>query len=320
MPADRPLVAFPLILPWRQDFWSLPLFFPDLKVGVLWQWPAGIPYQGRPLPPEAAAGGPGLSHYAPGELKQWQAYEEYSSSREEFGDILRALRGEPAEPQVTEGPWKDQDPLSLAWQLEVMEADQEAHLAQVDRGDEWLGQMLTPEETWEETGSLTAAPEDIEVLDPATARLRYLLWRREMGGLLGPESMPLLLGRTSRTTFTSLRREAGGGRAQRARVRLSGCRTEEEYQAAQTAAAETGWQQEFRQRLGVCLLAAESSGDLEPSAGELNNWLAQELPRLWPELPSWTWELEIWGREPEVPEAGEALLAWGGLGKAVVPG
>jgi hypothetical protein len=319
MPANRPLVAFPLILPWRQEFWSLPLFFPDLKVGVLWQWPPEIPYQGRPLPPEAAAGGRELSHYAPGELKQWQAFEEYSSDREKVSDIVRALRGEPAEPGAPEGPWKDQDPMSLAWQLEVMEADQEAHLAQVDRGDEVLGQMFAPE-TWEETGPLTTAPEDIEVLDPETARLRYLLWRREMGALWGPERVPLLLGRTSPTIFMSLRREAGGGGAPKARLQLPGCRTAEEYQAAHQAAAQAGWLPEFHQRLGACLLAAEPGGDLESRAWELNNWLAQKLPRLWPELPSWTWELEVWAREPEVGEGGGALLAWGGLGKGVVPG
>jgi hypothetical protein len=318
MSANRPLVAFPLILPWRQEFWSLPLFFPDLQVGVLWQWPPGIPYQGRPLPPEAVAAGKELSHYAPGELKQRQAYEEYASDREELDDILRALRGA-AEPPATEGPWKGQDPLSLAWQLEVMEADQEAHLAQVDRGDELLDQMLIPE-TSEEPGSAALAPEDIEVLDPETARLRYLLWRRELGDRLGPRSVPLLLGRTSQTIFISLRREAGGGGAPRARVRLPGCRTEAEYQAARNAAAQVGWQEEFRQRLEACLQPAEQGGDLEPPARELNHWLAAELPRLWPELPPWSWELEIWAREPEIQEAGETLLAWAGLGKGVVPG
>ncbi|MEJ2071279.1 MAG: hypothetical protein P8X58_12905 [Syntrophobacterales bacterium] len=95
----------------------------------------------------------------------------------------------------------------------------------------------------------------MEVLDPETARLRYLLWRREMGALLVPGSVPLLLGRTSQTIFTSLRREAGGGAAPRVRFRLPGCRTEDEYQAAQQAAPTGGWQGEFHQRLGACLLA-----------------------------------------------------------------
>jgi len=319
MPTNRSFVAFPLVLPWRQEFWSLPLYFPDLKVGVLWQWPAGLPYQGRPLPPDAVAGDKELGRYAPGELKQWQAYEEYASDREKVSDIVRALRAQPAEPRVPEGPWKDRDPLSLAWKLEVMEADQEAHLAQVDRGDEWLGQILSPE-TIEESGSLPVAPEDIEVLDPETARLRYLLWRREMADFLGPASVPLLLGRTSQSIFMSLRREAGGGGAPRARVRLPGCRSAEEYQAAHNAAAQLGWLKEFHPKLEACLAAAQPGGELESRAWELNHWLADDLPRLWPEVPAWSWELEIWAPEPGIQEAGETLLAWGGLGKAVVPG
>jgi hypothetical protein len=319
MPVTRQFVAFPLILPWRQEFWSLPLFFPDLQMGVLWQWPPGFPFQGRPLPPDAAAGGKELRHYAPGELKQWQAYEEYASSREEVEDILRALRGEPAEPQVPGGPWQDEDAYNLAWQLEVMEADQEAHLSRVDQEKEWLALELVPE-AWEEPGGLVTAPEDTEVLDPDTARLRYLLWRREMGALLGPGSVPLLLGRTSQTIFTSLRREAGGGAAPRVRFRLPGCRTEDEYQTAKDAATQSGWRKEFHQKLGVCLNSAEQGAGLELSVRELGRWTTEELPRLWPGLPSWTWDLEIWAGEPDITEGGETLLAWGGLGKAVVPG
>ena len=28
------IVAFPVILPWREEFWTLPLYFPDLQVGA----------------------------------------------------------------------------------------------------------------------------------------------------------------------------------------------------------------------------------------------------------------------------------------------
>jgi hypothetical protein len=319
MPATWQVVAFPLVLPWRQEFWSLPLYFPKLRVGVLWQWPQGLPYQGRPLPPEAVAGGQELRHYAPGELKQWQAYEEYTSSHEEVEDIVRALKGAPAEPEMAGGPWKDKDALSLAWQLEVMEADQEAHLAMVDQGEEGLAEALTPE-IWEAPGEFTVSPDEIEVLDPETARLRYLLWRREIGAHLVSESLPLLLGRTARTIFASLRQEAGGGKAPRVRFTLPGCRTEDEYHAAKNGEKGVRWQREFDQRLGACLTAADQGADLERSAQELTRWLAEDLPRLWPGVPSWTWDLEIWGREPEATEGGEALLAWGGLGKEVVPG
>jgi hypothetical protein len=317
MPMTWRIVAFPMILPWRPEFWTLPLFFPDLEVGVLWQWPAAVPYQGRPVPPQAAAGVRDIKHYAPGELKQWQAYEEYASDQEGVEDIVRALKGQPAEPGVAAGPWKDEEAANLAWQLEVMEADQEAHLAKVDQGDKWLAEILSPE-SLEEPGSLAGAPGDIEVLDPELARLRYLLWKREMGSILTPGSAPLLLGRTSRSIFTSLRQEAGGGLAPRVRLALPGCRTEEEYRAGQKTSLE--WRQGFQELLGACLTAADQGADLTGPAQELTHWLGEELPRHWPEIPAWTWDLEIWGRDPKAGEGAETLLAWGGLGREVVPG
>jgi hypothetical protein len=313
------LVAFPMILPWRPEFWTLPLFFPDLTVGVLWQWPPGLPYQGRPLPPQAAAGTRDVRHYAPGELKQWQAYEEYASSREEIEDIVRALRGEPAQPRVADGPWQDEEAASLAWQLEVMEADQEAHLARVDRGEEWLAEILAPEPL-EEPGSFSGSPGALEFLDPETARLRYLLWRREMGALLGAESAPFLLGRTSQTIFASLRQEVGTVKPPLVRFKLPGCRTEEEYQAARKAGGAPEWLKGFQELLGACLTAADQRADLKLPAQEFTRWLAEELPRYWADVPSWTWDLEIWGRDPEAGEGGETLLAWAGLGKEVLPG
>lgn len=317
MSATWRLVAFPMIVPWRAEFWSLPLYFPDLAVGVLRQWPQGLPFRGRPLPPEAAAGGRDLRHYAPGELTQWRAYEEFAGGREEVADILRALRGEPPEPPRPGGPWKDDDAWRVAWQLEVMEAEQDADLAKVDRGESWLGEALAPE-TWEEPTDYAALAGDKEVLDPETARLRYLLWRREMGAQLSPPSAPLLLGRTSQAIFASLRKAVGGGKAPRMRFRLPGLRREEDYQAARGAAAD--WQAEFRRLLEACLAAADQEGDMETSAQELTRWLEDELPRLWPDAPASTWDLEIWGREPDSPEGGETLLAWGGLGKGLIPG
>ena len=318
MSATWGFAAFPMILPWRPEFWSLPLFFPDLKVGVLWQWPSGVPYRGRPLPPKAVAGRD-VRDYAPGELKQWQAYKEYSDSQEEVEDIVRVLRGEPARPEVAGGPWQGEEASSLAWQLEMMEADQEAHLAKIDRGDEWLTEVLAPE-TWEEPESFTGMPAGKEVLDPEMARVRYLLWRREMGEFLGPESVPLLLGRTSQTIFTTLRMEAGEAAAPLARFRVQGCRQEDVYQAARKIAAASGWQKEFHKLLGACLAAADQGANLAHTAQELSRWLGEELLRQWPEGPSWTWDLEIWGRNPEVEEGGETLIAWGGLGKKVVAG
>ncbi len=317
MPDSWQFVAFPLILTWRPEFWSLPLFFPDLTVVVLWQWPQGLPYQSKPLPPDAAGGGQEFRHYTPGELTQWQAYEEYTKTREDVDDILRALRGVPSEPEVPGGPWKEEDAWKVAWRLELMEADQEALLVRVDRGDERLGEVLAPE-AWEEPTNFLGTPGEQEIVDPETARLRYLLWRRELKTQLAPKSAPLLLGRASRAIFAALRQEAGGGRAPRVRFHLPGCRSEEEYRAAQQASAAADWPGEFAPLLGACLAAADQEGDLKPSSRELTRWLTTELPRLWPGMPAWTWDLEIWGKEPGIREGGEALLAWGGLGKGVI--
>jgi hypothetical protein len=318
MSATWQFVAFPLVLPWQAEFWSLPLFFPDLKVGVLWNWPPGVPYEGRPRPPESLAGRD-FRNYVPGELKQWQAYEDFTKSREEVDDIVRALRGEPAEPPAAGGPFKKEAAAKLAWQLEVMEADQEAQLSKVDRGEKRLAEILGPE-TWEEATSFSGMPAGKEVLDPETARLRYLLWRREMGAFLGKESAPLLLGRTSPTIFTSLRMEAGISRAPLVRFKMPGCRQEEDYDAARKALTAAGGQEKWPQLLEACLATAAQRGNMDGPVKELNRWLEEELPRHWPESPMWTWDLAIWGGYPKAAEGGEVLLVWGGLGSGVVPG
>jgi len=318
MSATWQFVAFPLVLPWQPEFWSLPLFFPDLKVGVLWKWPAGMPYQGRALPPGALAG-QDFRDYAPGELKQWRAYEEFTRSQEEVEDIVRTLRGEPAKPDLAEGPFKSENAANLAWQLEAMEADQETQLGKVDRGEKWLAEILGPE-AWDDPVSFSGMPTGKEVLDPEMARLRYLLWRREMGAFLGPESAPLLLGRTSQAIFTSLRMEAGVGQAPLVRFKVPGCRQQDEYQAAQQALTEAGGLARWPHLLGACMATAAQGGTMEQPAKELSRWLEEELSRQWPGSPITTWDLEIWGAAPRAAEGREILLAWGGLGKNVVPG
>ena len=60
--------------------------------------------------------------------------------------------------------------------------------------------------------------------------------------------------------------------------------------------------------------------DLDDAVQALRRWTEAELPRHWGGLPSWTWDLEIWNRAPEVSQGGEALLAWGGLGDEVMAG
>ena len=88
------IVAFPVILPWRDEFWTLPLYFPDLKVGVIPGWPEQLPYQGMPLPAEAEVHPRELQHYQPGDLSQWQAFAKYRRDQEGEGEnVIQAIRG-----------------------------------------------------------------------------------------------------------------------------------------------------------------------------------------------------------------------------------
>lgn len=318
MSGNLHFAAFPLILPWREEFWGLPLYFPELTVGVLWHWPPGLPYQGRPLPPQVEAGLKELRHYAPGDLTQWQAYEKYRDTREEVDDILRALRGEPeAEAEKVKGPWQTEDIYSVAWQLELAEADQEAHLNRVDRGGEWLAEMFAPE-PWEEPGPLPSLPGEPEILDPETARLRYLLWRREMDPHLTAGAVPLLLGRASRAIFAFLRKKAGSEPTPGARLSLPGCRTAKEYQALRGEGGIPPWQPQFMTLLNACLTVALEGEDPGPAFQELGRWVEDELLPLWPTEPAWFTDLEIWSRAPEGVEGGEALVLWGRPGRGVV--
>jgi len=151
------VVAFPLILPWREEFWTLPLYFAELKVGVLSGWPQALPYKGRPLPPEAQAPGEELQHFRPGELLQRKAFKDFLESREEVEDIIRELKGLPREEEEVEDIIRElkglpreeprvelpsREAWNLAWQLEKMQADEEARMLQVDRGEEWLAEIL----------------------------------------------------------------------------------------------------------------------------------------------------------------------------------
>src|SRR5512143_293558 len=202
MAAAWQIVTFPLILTWREEFWTLPLYFPDLTVGVVQSWPAQLPYQGLELPPEAEIRPHELKHYRPGDLRQWQAFDKYKQAGEEAGDLLQALRNydEPAASRQAPSP----DSWALVWQLEKMQADQEAQLVLVDKGQEWLGEILAPE-PWDDQPRFGAVPGVPEMVDPELARLRYLLWRKVMAPRLQEEWTPFLLGRTSKALFLTLR-------------------------------------------------------------------------------------------------------------------
>ena len=309
-------VAFPLILPWRPEFWTLPLYFPELQVGVLWQWPPEVPYRGMELPAQARSGAGELRHYAPGELRQWRAVEEARGTGEELDDLVRALKGEPPPPPTPEGPWQTETVWSLAWQVELSEAEQEAHLVRVEQRQRGLTELLAAE-PWEEPGDFTPGP-DLEVLDPETAALRYRLWRRELD--LQPGVTPLLLSRSAEAVFLSLRREAGGREPERARLKLPGCRSLDTYLQVRQEGAAPPWLGEFSALLRECLRDAGQGQDLEEALESLKKWIHTALHQQWPEPAPFFWELELWSPDPHAPEGGEALLAWGGLGKTVVPG
>jgi hypothetical protein len=316
MAADWQLVAFPVILPWREEFWTLPLYFPDLKVGVTPGWPPGLPYQGRPLPAEALAPARELAHYQPGELSQWKAFGEYKAQQqEEMGEIIRALRGEAPEVPLVPGP--SGEAWSLAWQLEKMQADQEAQMLKVDRGQEWLAEILSPE-PWEQRVDFGPVPGLKEMVDPDLARLRYLLWRREMAPHLQKPWTPFLLGRTSQAVFAALREGPGWNRMPPVELSLPGCRREGEWQEVQGKIGGPEWLGKFQEMLAACLMAAARTQDLELKAQELNQWLEEVVAASWPVQPVWRWVLQIWPQDSEAEEWG-AVMSWA-AGAEVIPG
>jgi len=309
------LVAFPLILPWRPEFWTLPLYFPHLIVGVIPGWPPELPFEGMPLPPEAEKAGRELRDYHPGELLQWQAFLEFQQSQEETADIIRQLRGEPPAP-MPEGPVSG-DPWALAWQLEKMQADQEAQMVLVDQGQVWLSQILRPE-PWESPQGFEAAPGLSEMADPEMARLRYLLWQQVMKPHLVPPWAPFLLGRTSRAMFAALQEPAAWQKVSRVRCSLPGCRSAQDWQKIAAHTDNASWPAEFRQRLSACLEATGEVATLKAQAQELNAWLAT-VAAAWPMPVDWWWDLEIWTAGPE-PEHTGPVLCWLGAGADILPG
>jgi len=315
MGSDWRIVAFPVILPWRQEFWTLPLYFPDLKVGVTPGWPSNLPYQGLPLPPEAEVPAAALKGFQPGELRQWQAFKEFHQDQEE-GDLLQALRQYGAAP-VSE-PSSPADAWRLAWQLEKMLADQEAQLVSVDRGQEWLAEILAPE-PWEEQPHLGPVPGIGEMVDPDLAKLRYHLWERVMASYLHDHWAPLLLGRTARSLFLTLRGwpEWTGLRA--AQVPLPGCRSEEEWARVKGDAKLGGHLAKFGGLLSSALAKAVKFEKLSAAARQLQDFVEGFLAPNWPHSPRWNLNLEIWGAESQEEEAAP-VLCWTEAGAGVLPG
>lgn len=311
------IVAFPVILPWREEFWTLPLYFPDLKVGVATDWPHQLPYQGLPLPPEAELSARDLKGFQPGELQQWHAFKEYRQAQEEReDDLIQAIRQYEAaaasEPQSPLDPWR------LAWQLEKMQADQEARMVKVDRGQEWLAEILAPE-PWEERPHLGPVPGIDEMVDPDLAKLRYQLWKRVMAPYLQDRWSPLLLGRTARSLFLTLRGWPQWTGLRAVEVPLPGCRSEAEWAKVREATGLKSHLAKFGELLSTILTNAADSEKLPAVSRELQDYVAEYLAPHWPLDPLWNWTLEIWDPDGEGEEAAP-VLCWAGAGAGVLPG
>lgn len=313
MPGWR-LIAFPLIIPWREEFWTLPLYFPHLEVGVAPNWPAAMPYETRPLPQEAERPLKELAHYRPGELTQQKAFEDFlAAQEEEVGDILRELKGLPPEEKPA-GPKVEAQALTLAWQLEKLQADEEAQMTLVDRGHSWLAEILAPE-PWEPQPQFGTVPGLKEMVDPGLARLRFALWQREMVGESPQPWAPLLLSRTSRAIFGVLQGWPDWTQVARQTFLLPGVRTEEDWRRQ----AEPPWREDFAAELEE-LLAAAAEGEeaLAEQAEAFKEFLEEEVLAAWVG-PQVSWELEVWAQSPGQEEFGP-VLCWGGVNADILPG
>lgn len=312
------IVAFPVILPWREEFWTIPLYFPDLRVGVVPGWPAQLPYRGMPLPPEAE-NSQGLQHYRPGDLRQWHAFSDYLHGQQENGvDLIHAIRNygtahELVPPGPTINGW------ALAWQMEKMQADQESQLLRVDRGQEWLAEILAPE-PWEKRVTFDVVPGVAEMVDPEVGRTRYLLWLRVMAAYLQESWVPLLLGRTSRAIFLGLRGWPQWTDLRRVEIALPGCRSQEEWQQVTLAAGLADRLEEVRKLLQVLLTAVATSQNLAGATLELQKYVEDELQPHWPFHPTFSWDLELWLPGDGASDEWGSALCWVGAGGGILPG
>jgi hypothetical protein len=313
MPSGWQIIAFPLILWWQEDFWTLPLYFADLRVGVARGWPPGLPYAFRPLPPELAGPVPDLRHYHPGDLTQQKAYQAYLEAREEVEDILRELKGLPKEEAPGLAP--EVQALRLAWQLEQMEADQEAQMTLVDRGHSWLAEILTPE-PWEPRPDFGGLPGLKEMADPETAKLRFALWHRELAADLDAPWAPFLLSRTSRAIFWALKGWPGWSQVAKETVTLPGVNSE----AGWREVGEPTWKGDFADQLEALLNAADQGAQsLAEQAPAFRQFVQEAIYPAWTGIPALNWELEIWARDPDEGDFGP-VLCWGGVNADILPG
>jgi hypothetical protein len=250
-------------------------------------------------------------------LRQWQAFEEYRRDQGEVDDMIQAIRdyGQFAAPEPPPPPpqaW------SLAWQLEKMQADQEAQLLLVDKGQDWLKDIFKAE-PWDEGGDLGPAPGVDEIVDPELAQLRYRLWRHVLALHLQDQSVPLLLGRTSRALFLTLKGWPDLTVTRTMRLALPGCRSSTEWRTACGDAARPPWQPQFVELLAALITALAHGQESRAASRELQKFVKEELMAGWPLPAGWNWDLEIWA--PESGSEGEGpVLCWGGAGADILPG
>jgi len=316
MASNWQIVAFPLILPWREDFWTLPLYFPDLKVGVASGWPGQLPYQGLSLPPEAQIGPREYKHYKPGELHQWTAFEKYQQNWTEAGDLLEDLRHYGRVERAPLPPDSSPDLWSLAWQIEKLQSDQEAQLALVDRGQDWLQDILAPE-PWEDRPGFGPAPDIPELVDRDLARLRFAIWRHALVSSLTDPWVPLLLGRTSRSLFLTLRGWPERTGLQKVQFSLPGVQNAEEWLQVCGGAAAPPWQGQAVEMLKKLLDEADDLQGLEAAVEEFEEFVAQQVRTQWPFPVIRNFDLELWVQESSEREP---VLCWTGAGGGILPG
>jgi hypothetical protein len=215
--------------------------------------------------------------------------------------VIQAIRnyGQPGAPEPQSPP---PNAWSLAWQLEKIQADQEAQFLLVDQGQDWLQDILKPE-PWEDRASYGPVSGVAETVDPELAKLRYRLWRRVMTADLPDQSVPLLLGRASRPLFLTLKGWPDWTALRSVALSLPGCRNGGEWLKAAGDAGQPPWQAKFVDLLGALLTAAADNQELQAASRELQEFVADEIVASWPWPEVWHGELEIWG-----PDAGSGAV------------
>ena len=199
-----------------------------------------------------------------------------------------------------------------------MQADQDAQLLLVDKGQDWLQDVLKPER-WEEPPSFGPVAGVQEMVDPELAQLRYRLWRRVMGPFLQDQAAPLLLGRTSRALFLTLKGWPEWTELQTVRLGLPGCRNWGRMAGGGRRGGKPPWQDKFVALLAALLTAAADHEDLQAASRELQEFVDEVIVAGWPFPAVWNWDLEIWAPDG-APEEPQPILCWSGAGDGILPG